>query len=98
MDVLFICEPKIDQTFPSSQFVIPGFTTPYRSDRSVSGGDIMLYIREGIPSRRISSELSVSGGDIMLYIREGIPSRSISSELSVSLECRFVEINLYKNC
>ena len=72
VDVLFICETKIDQTFPSSQFVIPGFTTPYRLDRTGSGGGIILYIREDIPSRRIPSELSAS------------------------LECCFVEINLYK--
>ena len=38
VDVLFICETKIDQTFPSSQFVIPGFTTLYRLDRTGSGG------------------------------------------------------------
>ena len=60
VDVLFICETKIDQTFPSSQFVIPGFTTPYRLDRTGRGGGIMLYIREDIPSRRIPSELSAS--------------------------------------
>ena len=72
VDVLFVCETKIDQTFPSSQFVIPGFTTPYRLDRTGNGGGVMLYIREDIPSRRIPSELSAS------------------------LECCFVEINLYK--
>ena len=60
VDVLFVCETKIDQTFPSSQFVIPGFTTPYRLDRTGNGGGVMLYIREDIPSRRIPSELSVS--------------------------------------
>ena len=60
IDIFFLCETKIDQTFPSSQFIIPGFTTPYRLDRSANGGGIMLYIRGDIPSRKIYSELSAN--------------------------------------
>ena len=50
LDILMISETKLDESFPVSQFLIPGFENPIRLDRSSSGGGIMLYIREGIPS------------------------------------------------
>ena len=38
IDILLISETKLDETFPSSQFLIPGFSIPYRLDRKVGGG------------------------------------------------------------
>ena len=50
-----ISETKLDESFPVSQFLIPGFENPIRLDRSSSGGGIMLYIREGIPFKLLKS-------------------------------------------
>ena len=41
-------------TFPTSQFIIPGFTSPYRFDRTKDGGGILVYIREDIPSKLLN--------------------------------------------
>ena len=53
LDILMISETKIDDTFPDSQFLIEGFSVPYRLDRTAKEGGILLYIREDIPSKRI---------------------------------------------
>ena len=50
-----ISETKLNYSFPVSQFLIPGFENPIRSDRSSSEGGIMLYIREGIPFKLLKS-------------------------------------------
>ena len=50
IDVLILTETKIDNTFPQSQFYIPGYKVPYRRDRDGYGGGVMLYVREDIPS------------------------------------------------
>ena len=55
LDILMISETKLEQSFPVSQFLIPGFENPIRLDRSSSGGGIMLYIREGIPLKLLKS-------------------------------------------
>ena len=55
LDMLMISETKLDESFPVSQFLIPGFENPIRLDRSSSGGGIMLYIREGIPFKLLKS-------------------------------------------
>ena len=55
LDILMISETKLDESFPVSQFLIPGFENPIRLDRSSSGGGIMLYIREGIPFKLLKS-------------------------------------------
>ena len=51
IDILLISETKIDDSFTSSQFYIPGYSPPFRSDRSARGGGILLYVRADIPSK-----------------------------------------------
>ena len=49
-----ISETKLDETFPEGQFLMDGFTPPYRMDRNTNGGGIALYVREDIPSGQVS--------------------------------------------
>ena len=55
--ILLTSETKLDETFPTRQFSIEGFTSPYRLDRSRFGGGLLAYIREDIPSKLIKTEL-----------------------------------------
>ena len=48
---LLVSETKLDDTFPIGQFYIHGFATPYRFDRTLHSGGILLYIREDISSK-----------------------------------------------
>ena len=56
VDVLMISETKIDDSFPIANFLIDGFSQPYRIDRNSSGGGIMLYVREDIPPSLLKVE------------------------------------------
>ena len=38
LDILMVSETKLDDTFPDSQFLMEGFSTPYRLDRTAKGG------------------------------------------------------------
>ena len=51
-----ISETKIDESFPKGNFLIEGFSTPYRLDRDSKGGGIMLYVRADIPSNLLALE------------------------------------------
>ena len=53
-DVLLISETKIDNTSPVCQFCIPGYSEPFRLDRTENGGVIILYVKEHIPCRMLS--------------------------------------------
>ena len=50
--LLLVSETKLDDSFPTVQFLRTGFCKPYRLDRCSNGGD--LYIREDIPSRLLN--------------------------------------------
>ena len=50
LDILLISETKLDDSFPPAQFLLDGFSKPYRLDRSSNGGGIFLYVRDDIPS------------------------------------------------
>ena len=51
INILLIYETKLDDTFSLSQFILEGFTLPYRLDRTEHGGGVMLLVREDIPSK-----------------------------------------------
>ena len=44
VDMLMVSETKIYDTFSGSQFLIEGFSKPFRLDRTAKGGRILLYI------------------------------------------------------
>ena len=54
LDVLVLIETKLDSSFPTSQCEISEFSKPYRLDRKVNGGGILIYIRENIPSKLLT--------------------------------------------
>ena len=51
-----ISETKLDDSFPAAQFLLHGFSAPYRLDRNSKGGEILLYVTEYIPSRLLNSK------------------------------------------
>ena len=57
IDVLVITERQLDDSFPTSQFLMKGFAEPFRLDRNRNGGGVMIYIREDIPSRLLLKDV-----------------------------------------
>ena len=53
LDIFMVSDTKIDDTFPKSQFLIEGFSKPFRFDRTEKVGGILLYIREDIPCKHM---------------------------------------------
>ena len=43
VEILVLCETKLDETFPSSQFHMDGFSLPYTLDRNRNSGDYYYY-------------------------------------------------------
>ena len=43
-----ICETKLDESFPTSQFFMNGFSSPHRLNCKCNDDGILLYIREDI--------------------------------------------------
>ena len=57
VDILVITETKLDNSLPTSQFLVKGFAELFRLDRNRNGGGIMIYIRDDIPSRLLSEHV-----------------------------------------
>ena len=54
IDILMVSETKIDMSIPTSQFIIQGFAAPFRLDRTNTGGRILVYVRDDIPSKLLN--------------------------------------------
>ena len=53
IDILMICETKIDYSFHRAQFLIEGYFTIYRLDRNDRGGQIMLIVKDNFLTTRL---------------------------------------------
>ena len=53
IDILVVTESKLDDTFPDSQFHIPGYKVPFRKDRNKLGGGIIVFVRDDIPCKKL---------------------------------------------
>ena len=51
---ILVSETKIDMSFLTSEFVIQGFAAPFRLDRTITGGGMLVYIRNDILSKLLS--------------------------------------------
>ena len=51
LDMLALCETKLDDSFTKCQFDVPGYNCIWK-DRSRNGGGLLYYIRSDIPHRR----------------------------------------------
>ena len=55
VNILILTETKLDESFPTTQFLIEGYSKPFRLDRNRNGGGLLVYIREDIPSKELKS-------------------------------------------
>ena len=73
VDIIMISETKIDDSFPPNQFVMVGYSVPFRLDRNSVGDGIMIYIRDDIPCKELKSHVlpeDVEGIFIEINIRK----------------------------
>ena len=52
--ILVIAETKIHTSFPTKQFLIGGFKSPYRLDVSGNRGGILVYVRDNLLSEQLN--------------------------------------------
>ena len=94
LERLMIHERKLDSTLPSDQLIIEGYGAPVRFDRSGRGGGIILYIREDIPTRLLTTslpknfegffvELSLCKKEILMCCSYNPAKSNISSHVSI---------------
>ena len=52
-DILVVTESKLDDTFPDSQFHIPGYKVHFCKDRNKLDGGIIVFVRDDIPCKKL---------------------------------------------
>ena len=65
--ILLTSETKVDSSFSTAQFQIEGYTT-YRLERNANLGGIIFYIRVGIPSTLLNSDMFIIISDMYIEI------------------------------
>ena len=55
VDLLLVTETKVDDTFPTEQFKIQGYSKPIRLDRDRNGGGLMIFARDDLACHELRS-------------------------------------------
>ena len=53
LDIMCISETKLDETFPTAQFAIEGFSRPYRLDVTPNSGGLLFYVKVNLSFKLI---------------------------------------------
>ena len=63
-----LTETKLDHSFPTRQFLMKDFTAPYRLDRNVESGGMLVYNREDITLELLAIDLSNRGFSVQINL------------------------------
>ena len=87
-DIIVLTETKLDDSFPTSQFTIEGYSKPFRHDRNSDGGSILIYSREDIPCRELTCHT----------FSEGIEGVFIELNLIINInnKCKWILLGTYR--
>ena len=55
VDIIMVSETKLDESFPTSQFLVKGYSTPIRFNRNCHGGGLMCFISDDLPHKELKS-------------------------------------------
>ena len=55
---MIIEKSKLDESYPSSRFMLEGFAESFRRDRNANGGGILIFVREDIPCKQLKEHSS----------------------------------------
>ena len=83
IDIFMISETKLDDSFPQGQFLIEGFHSPFRFDRSKTGGDILLYVREHISAKVYFVEIILHKKKWLINCSYTLHKNSIKNHLQI---------------
>ena len=58
--MLIVTETKLDKSFPSEQFLLHGFSEPFKLERNQFGGGLLVFLREDVPCSILNIKLLTS--------------------------------------
>ena len=56
MDIFTTTETNLDVSFPTAQFEIKGYYSPFSLDITYKSGGLLVYIKSSVPSRKLSCD------------------------------------------
>ena len=64
---MVITETKLDNSFPTHQFALEGYSIPFRNDSDKNSGGVMIFVRDDLACKQVQS-IENSGEGIFLEL------------------------------
>ena len=71
IDILIITETKLDKSFPNGQFLLHGYSEPFKLDRNQFGGGLLAFVREDMTCSILNiKQLTIEALSIEINLRK----------------------------
>ena len=67
VDIFIVAETKLDSSFPTTQFIIPGLHHPFQLDINRWSGGLLVYVKGSIPARVLTSFSTPADIQILVF-------------------------------
>ena len=67
VDIFIVAETKLDSSFPTTQFVIPGFHHTFWLEINRRSGGLLVYVKGSIPARILTSFSTPANTQIIVF-------------------------------
>ena len=67
IDIVCLAETKLDSSFPKSNFIIPGYSSPYRLDVNDRSGGLLVYVKDHIISKQLNKFMIPEGIQVIPF-------------------------------
>ena len=67
VDIFTIAETKLNGSFPTAQFEIKGYYSPFRLDITNKSGGLLVYIKSSVPCRKLSCDSSCNSIQAIVF-------------------------------
>ena len=69
VDILIVTETKLDSSFPTVQFLIPGSHHPFQLDINKRIGGLLVYVKGSVPARGLTCFSTPADTQIIVSFR-----------------------------
>ena len=67
VEILIVAETKLDSSFPTAQFLIPGFHQPFQLGINRQSCSLLVYVKGSIPARVLTSFSTPADTQIIVF-------------------------------
>ena len=100
IDILKVADTKLGASFPTAQFLMPGFYKPFRLDVTANSAGLLVYVKGSLPARELQTyklPFDIQAIPFEIYLRKESSFGRLQFETKQSNNVSFINDYDFRN-